>query len=129
MRPLRARRPRRPAGGFSVVELLIAAAVLGVAILGMISLFPTSYNDVDRSGKQTTALILAQQQIELLRNQPYAALTPGTTTEASLANYPGYTRTTVITDNTPLAGVKQFQVTVTSPVAGVGTQLTSLVAK
>jgi len=121
----------RAEAGFSVIELLIAAAVITVAILGIVSLFPTSYNDVDRSGKQTTALILAQQRIELLRNQTYTsqALAAGPTSETSLAGYPGYTRTTVITDNTPINGVKQIQVTVTTPAAGVRAQLTSAIAK
>ena len=107
----------RHARGFSVVEVLVAASILIVALLGITTALPTGYNNVDRSGKDTVATNLAQQRVELLRNSAYAAaaLAAGTTTEALTGNYAGYTRSTVIVDNTPSPNVKQITVTVTTP--------------
>lgn len=130
MRRDRSGRPFDHERGFSAVEVLIAASVIAVALLAIASMFPTAYSNVDRSGKDTVAVTLAQQRIEWLRNQAYAsaALAAGTTTEAAIAGYAGYTRTTVIQDNTPVSGIKQVTVTVATPV-GRTVQLLSLIAK
>ncbi len=107
----------RKADGFSLVEVLIAAAILAVALLAIASMFPIAHTNVDWSGDQTAAVTLAQQRIEWLRNQTYtsAALADGTTTENLTAPYVGYTRTTVIEVDIPTPGVKQVAVTVASP--------------
>ena len=116
--------------GFSALEVLIASSIIAVALLAIASMFPTAYSNVDRSGKETVAVTLAQQRIEWLRNQAYtsAALAAGTTSESAITGYAGYTRTTVIQDNTPASGIKQVTVTVTTPL-GRTVQLMSLVAK
>ncbi len=110
----------RKAAGFSLVEVLIAAAILAVALLAIASMFPIAHTNVDWSGDQTVAVTLAQQRIEWLRNQTYtsAALADGTTTENLTGTYVGFTRTTVIEDDPPalgVAGIKQVTVTVAAP--------------
>lgn len=115
--------------GFSTVEALIAASVIAVGLLAIASMFPIAYGNVDQSGEQTVAISLALQRIELLKNQSYASLASGTTTESSIVGYTGYTRTTTIQDNTPTTGMKQVTVTVTTPTAGRSVQLMSLMAK
>ncbi len=116
------------ADGFSLVEVLIAAAILAVTLLSLSSMFPTGYLNVDQGGERTTAVTLAQERIEWLRNQPYVALAAGTTTEGAIPGYTGYSRMTTIQDDNPTFGVKQVTVAVTTP-AGGSVQVTSLIAR
>ncbi|MFQ5881715.1 MAG: prepilin-type N-terminal cleavage/methylation domain-containing protein [Candidatus Methylomirabilales bacterium] len=116
------------ARGFSVIEVLIGATILTVALLAIASMFPTAYSNVGRSGEQTVAVTLAQQRIEELKNQAYTALAAGQTTEALTGEYAGYTRKTTIEDNVPTQGVKRVTVEVTTPF-GRPVELKSLIAK
>ena len=54
-------------GGFSLLEVLIGATVLAVGLLGLASMFPVAYLNVDSGGKLTEATALAQSFIERLR--------------------------------------------------------------
>ena len=56
--------------GFSLVEILIAIALMGFALLGLAQLFTYSVMNTTRSDKMTNATFLAQQQIDFLRNLP-----------------------------------------------------------
>ncbi len=118
----------RKADGFSLIEVLIAAAILAVALLAIASMFPTAHTNVDWSGDQTVAVTLAQQRIETLRNQPYIALAAGTTTETAIPGYTGYTRTTTIQVDTPTSGVRQVAVTVAAP-SGKSVNLVTVVTQ
>ena len=53
--------------GFSVVEALIAAALIGLAFLAVSNLFPTGYSNITYGGRTTTAVAYAQQKIEYLK--------------------------------------------------------------
>ena len=53
--------------GFSVVEALIAAALIGLAFLAVSNLFPTGYSNITYGGRATTAVAHAQQKIEHLK--------------------------------------------------------------
>jgi prepilin-type N-terminal cleavage/methylation domain-containing protein len=53
--------------GFSVVEVLIAAALIGLAFLAISTLFPTGYSNITYGGRITTAVAHAQQKIEQLK--------------------------------------------------------------
>lgn len=53
--------------GFSIVEALIAAALIGLAFLAISTLFPTAYGNITYGGRITTAVALAQQKIEQLK--------------------------------------------------------------
>jgi type II secretion system protein I len=105
------------AKGFTLVEVLIATAIVAIAFLAIASMFPTAYQNVDWSGEQTTAAALAEQRLEWLMNQSYASapLAAGTTNENLAGPYAGYTRTTTIQDDTPMVGVKDVRVTVATP--------------
>jgi prepilin-type N-terminal cleavage/methylation domain-containing protein len=103
--------------GFSLVEVLVALALIAGGLLAIATMSLTSLQSVDRSGEETTAMILGQQRIEWLRNQAYAssALAAGTTSETLTGDYSGYSRVTVIVDDVPIAGVKRLTVSTTSP--------------
>ena len=120
----------RNARGFTIVEVLVTAAVVAVALLAIAGMMPTAYRTVDWSGEETVAVTLAKQRLEWLRNQPYtsAPLAAGTTTENLTGNNAGYTRQTVVIDDDPILGVKRVMVTVTTPV-GRSVQLVTLIAE
>lgn len=69
MRDLRSKK------GLTLVELLIAAAILSVALLGIAEMFPSAYQNVATGGRLTRATFLAEQQLEPLRGQSFASLT------------------------------------------------------
>lgn len=62
--------------GFSVVEALIAAALIGLAFLAISTLFPTGYSNITYGGRITTAVSFGQQKIEQLK-AIVADTTPG----------------------------------------------------
>jgi len=103
--------------GFTLVEVLVSLALLAGGLLAIASMSVTALHSVDRSGEETTAMILSQQRMEWIRNQAYdsAAAAAGTTTETLTGDYVGYSRVTVIVDDVPIADVKKATVSTTSP--------------
>lgn len=115
--------------GFTLIEVLVASVVLVMALLGVATMCLAAYAHLARSGEETQAVILGQQRIEWLRNQGYAAgaMSAGTTTEVLSGTFNGYSRVTVITNDTPRAGVKQIAVSITTP-SGLEVQVAGLLA-
>jgi len=62
--------------GMSLIEVLIAAAILAVGLLALVSAFPIGYVDVTASGGQSRATSYAQSMMEQLKNQPFPAAFP-----------------------------------------------------
>ena len=115
--------------GISAIEVLVAASILAIALLAIASMFPTAYSNVDRSGEETTAVALAQQQIEWLRTWSYTSANLAVQdTTAAVAGYAGYTRRTQIVDDAPVTDVKRLTVTATTP-SGRKVALITLIAK
>ncbi len=54
--------------GFSMIEVVVGIALVGVALLGLTQLFWLSVMNNARSDAMTNAIFLAQQQIDFLRN-------------------------------------------------------------
>jgi prepilin-type N-terminal cleavage/methylation domain-containing protein len=77
--------------GFTMLEVLIAASLLGTAMLALASMFPIGFLNVNYGGDMSRATHMARQKIEELRNVPFTALTSGADTPA--ADDPGLTRT------------------------------------
>jgi prepilin-type N-terminal cleavage/methylation domain-containing protein len=53
--------------GFSLVELLVAATILAVGLLGILTAFPVSHRDIVYGGRVSQAVALAQQRMEQLK--------------------------------------------------------------
>lgn len=66
--------------GFSLIEVLIAIAILSVAIIGIVALFPTSYSHIKSAGRISTMNHLGQQKLDQLRDLDFddANLADGT---------------------------------------------------
>lgn len=84
---IRMRAPR----GLTLIEVLLAATILAIGLLGVLTAFPTSYLDVVGSGAQSKAVSYARQQMEILKNQ---AFNPGPVSATSMTGLEsGYTGT------------------------------------
>jgi type IV pilus modification protein PilV len=106
------------ARGFTLIETSIALVILVVALLGVASVivYTTRYNS--GAADRAMALVVAQQQMERLRNSPFTSselnATAGTTTTVSNGGF-SYTVLTTITDNTPTTKTVTVQVSPASP--------------
>jgi len=93
------RRAARPAAraGFTMVEVIVASAILGAALLAMAG-FTIRYQQSDTSARMVNrAQQAANERLETVRTSvPYAALDSMITTESIVPNFPGYTRVTTV---------------------------------
>jgi hypothetical protein len=60
--------------GLSLVEGLVAAAIVAVAFIAISSLFPTGYSNITYGGNQTLATSYAQQKIEQLKSLSFDSI-------------------------------------------------------
>lgn len=81
MNPRRVTRPAlHPPGrpwhgdGFTVVEVLIASIILVVALLGIAAVLPTADLSLHQAGQISKAVSLAQEMIEMVKNDPFSQL-------------------------------------------------------
>jgi prepilin-type N-terminal cleavage/methylation domain-containing protein len=95
--PLPLPAPRRR--GVTLIEIMISVVILSVVLLGMGRYLVTFSRTVRASEARTMAVTLASGRISEIRASPnYAGLeTNYATTEATIAGFPGFTRSTVIT--------------------------------
>ena len=86
--------------GFTLIETLIALAILTVAVLAIVQLFPLGLKAGQQAKNTTLATNLAQARMEELISESYGNLNPGSVTEDSLStideDFSGFTRLTVI---------------------------------
>lgn len=105
--------------GFTVIELLIAATILLVALLAISGMVPTAYTTVSFSGADSQALAFAQQRLEQLQQRPYsdALLSAGSHSDPDPAA--GFKQRYEIVEDPPVSplvnGLKRLTVTVTGP--------------
>ena len=57
--------------GFTLLEVLVGAAVLSVGLLGMAAMFPTGYTNITQAGKMTMALTAGRQILEDISSLPF----------------------------------------------------------
>jgi prepilin-type N-terminal cleavage/methylation domain-containing protein len=106
----RARRPC-PDGGFSLVELLVAASLSSLVFLALAGMFPLGLQSIEYGGRSSQALALAQQKIEELKNGPFPPPAGSDTVD-------GYARTWTVTSagvGTGIDDLRKIAVTVTWP--------------
>ncbi|MBI4220163.1 MAG: prepilin-type N-terminal cleavage/methylation domain-containing protein [Chloroflexi bacterium] len=64
--------------GFTLIETIVAVALLGIAVVGVLSVIAASARTSSRGRESTTLLQLARAQIESIQQAPF---------QASVANY------------------------------------------
>lgn len=111
--------PGRPDAGFTLLEVLISMVILSIMILGFQAAFAGRLlSTVHAEDRRTVALQLAVERVRAVQLDPvYTALeTRYETVEATLANFPGYARSTRVDRTVNTAGdLTTVTVTVTHP--------------
>lgn len=102
--------------GATLTEFLIAMLILGVGLLGLVTVFGRVISNNAHSKQITTATVLAQQRMEGLKRRSIISSTSfGNITTVSAKPVPGntsfYISTVVV--NGPVTGTKDTTVTVT----------------
>ena len=65
---------RRAERGFSLIEVLVAAAILAVGLLSLAQLLAMTVSANAAAGRTTDATVLAAQKLEDLRAEPWSVL-------------------------------------------------------
>ena len=60
----------KQAEGFSLIEILLAVAILAIVCLGIMALLPNGYKQITNAGRRSTMDHIAQQQLDYLRSIP-----------------------------------------------------------
>lgn len=102
--------------GFTLLEVLVAIALLAVGLLGMATLVGSVINYNQLAQHVTTATTLAQDRIEELKNTGYDNIAEGSSTEANidaLGDAGGvYNRSTEVDEDAVFQNTKTVEVTV-----------------
>lgn len=64
----------RRGAGFTLVEVLVAATILVVALLGIAAVLPTADMSLHQAGQISKAVALTQEMIEMVKNDPFSQL-------------------------------------------------------
>jgi Tfp pilus assembly protein PilV len=101
--------------GIGLVEIIIAILIFGIGITAAMRTLPVSNTATTRSRNLTVATNLAQEKLEELMSSPYSSadLAAGDHVDPDNPLERIYTRTWSVTDNAPVADMKQVVVTVT----------------
>jgi prepilin-type N-terminal cleavage/methylation domain-containing protein len=107
--------------GLSLIELMVALMLLGVALMGLAAAFAPGRMAIQSGDQATTATFLARRVLEDMRNRAYdldtdelvnGATFPAATAYGAIANYPNFRRTIGIVNNAPEPGTKTVTVQV-----------------
>jgi type II secretory pathway pseudopilin PulG len=104
--------------GYSLVDVLIGIAILGIALSSAFTLSITTSRVTSQTRNLSAATALAEFKLEELRNTDYVSIVSGADASAmdALGDAGGaYTRSWVVGENTPATGLKTVAVTVSWP--------------
>jgi len=104
---------KRNAGGFSLLEIMIALAVISIGLLGTAALITGIIKGNQISKKITIATTLAQDRVEYLASLSYSDLpSSGTEDYGEITDYPKFKRVTNTYVNDPAPNMKRIEIEV-----------------
>ncbi len=98
--------------GFTLIEILVAMSILSVGFLGSASLAVGIMKGNYHAKSVTTAIVLAQDKLESMKNTGYPFAVSGTEGYNTMPEFWHYKRVTTVSVNTPLADMKTVNVQV-----------------
>lgn len=103
--------------GMTMVELLVVCVIISIAFMGLVAIFPLGMQNVNESRMRTVATDLAQERMEELLSlrTNHADLTAGTHDDPDNPVRSTFNRSWTVTDDTPVADMRQIEVIVTYP--------------
>jgi prepilin-type N-terminal cleavage/methylation domain-containing protein len=113
----RCQRVVRDQRGFTVAELLAASVVIGIALLALLRTIPISAYGIQEGSQQSTAVFLANERMEQVKNAQWTAVPPppwavvppppvdnlGVSASATVAPVSVVTAVTTFPDENPMA--------------------------
>lgn len=101
--------------GFTLVELIVATAMVGIMVIGITNLFIAVDTTQRRTQRLEAATRAGEQQIESLRNAHYNSLTPGSSLNftADLPSELAEPRSGIVNITEPSEGVRRLDVRIT----------------
>jgi type IV pilus assembly protein PilV len=99
-----------PTAGFTLVESMLTLAIMSVGLLALAGLQITALRGNDLSRRMTTAVSIAEQRLEQLKNTPYTNIQAEATSAVTASNL-HFTRQVTVT-NGPLPNTKSVSVLV-----------------
>src|SRR5712691_1779299 len=101
----------RPNAGFTLIETMFALVILSISLLALAGLQVTALRGNALSRRMTTAVSIAEQKIEQLKDTPFANIQAESPTQVTVSNL-HFTRQVTITNNSPLANSMTVSVSV-----------------
>ena len=103
--------------GMTMVEMLVVCVVISIAFMGLVAIFPLGMQNINDSRMRTVATDLAQERMEELLDLRMSDtdLNPGEHTDPDNPVRSTFNRYWTVTDDTPVADMKQIEVIVTYP--------------
>jgi type IV pilus assembly protein PilV len=98
--------------GFTLVETMIALVVLSVGLVALAALQTSAIRGNAFSKRMTTAVSIANEKMEQLKNSSYANILSESPTQINQSNM-NYSRQVIVTNNSPLPNTKTVNVTIT----------------
>jgi type IV pilus assembly protein PilV len=96
---------------FTLIEVMIALVVLSIGLIALAGLQVSAIKGNNFSKRITTAISIADDQIEQLKNIPYADIQAEPATNLTVSNM-NFSREVIVTINNPLPNTKRIDVTV-----------------
>src|ERR687895_777695 len=98
--------------GFTLIEIMIALVVLSVGLVALAGLQISAIRGNAFSKRMTTAVSIANEKMEQLKNSPYANILSESSIQVTQSNM-NFTRQVTVTNNSPLPNTKTVTVMIT----------------
>lgn len=104
---------KKSENGFTIIELLIAIAVVGILVPTLIGFVNTLNRFNDRARDMAIVNALVENKVESLRSIGFSGVNNGSTSFSSeLPNTIGSPKSATYTVTTPVAGMRQIDISV-----------------
>ena len=77
--------------GFTIIELLVAMAILGIVAVGFLSALSSSSRAVVKADQMDTGRVISEAQMEWVKTQSFSSTGNYTANSSLMAQYPGDT--------------------------------------